>query len=425
MQMNSGIILAGQQPDLVNVLSQSNQAAQQRIGFDRQNAIANMYQQQGPGIAAGDQDALNALARFDPMAAMGVTDTMQIRDIRGQENQRAQGRYNREAEEYARGLSAQQAQAEAAKIEAGVKRAMMAQTPEQFDQIMQASGMTDFVGQFDNRDALAAEFMSWADVLKMRGGGQGDSAKDQEIRRTQQAWGVDYATAQGIADGVLKVSQDPTTREIMVTNLATGETYAPSVSQGMPTGQPSVAPQAPTQTPAQPSAAPQSLTFGDAFQGADTAFGLEGVGRGALNTIADVAGLPVPFPESQQTRQDFEVLGESLVNDFASAYGRQPPSWLLQNIAALVPKAGSPFEGPQRAQTKLTSIARDMLSRRDAAVAQLARRLTPAERQEALALIAGIDATLARVDSAMKGFQGDGGQGGNKTSSGISWEIVE
>jgi hypothetical protein len=172
MQMNSGITLAGQQPDLVNVLSQSNQAAQQRIGFDRQNAIANMYQQQGPGIAAGETDALNALARFDPMAAMGVTDTMQIRDIRGQENQRAQTRFNREAEEYARGLSAQQAQAEAAKIEAGVKRAMMAQPPEQFDQIMQASGMTDFVGQFDNRDALAAEFMSWADVLKMRGGGE-------------------------------------------------------------------------------------------------------------------------------------------------------------------------------------------------------------------------------------------------------------
>lgn len=49
-----------------------------------------------------------------------------------------------------------------------------------------------------------------------------------------------------------------------------------------------------------------------------------------------------------------------------------------------------------------------MESRRATAQAQLSRRLTPAERQEALALIAGIDATLARVNSALQGFQNGG-----------------
>lgn len=73
--MDARIILAAQQPDFVNVLAQSNQAAQQRINFDQQNALSSTYRDQGPGILAGDPNALNALARLDPNAALGVQQT--------------------------------------------------------------------------------------------------------------------------------------------------------------------------------------------------------------------------------------------------------------------------------------------------------------------------------------------------------------
>lgn len=73
--MDARLILAGQQPDFVNVLAQSNQAAQERINFDQQNALTSTLRQNGPGILAGDPNALNALARFDPQAALGVQQT--------------------------------------------------------------------------------------------------------------------------------------------------------------------------------------------------------------------------------------------------------------------------------------------------------------------------------------------------------------
>lgn len=49
-------------------------AAESQIGLNRQNALAELYRTQGAGIAAGDQNALNALAQFDPNAALGVQD---------------------------------------------------------------------------------------------------------------------------------------------------------------------------------------------------------------------------------------------------------------------------------------------------------------------------------------------------------------
>ena len=72
MRMNSGIILAGQQPDFVNVLRQSNAAAGEANQVRTQNALRELYQTQGPQIAAGEQGAMNALSRFDPKAALGI-----------------------------------------------------------------------------------------------------------------------------------------------------------------------------------------------------------------------------------------------------------------------------------------------------------------------------------------------------------------
>ena len=74
MALNPSIILAGQTPDIMGSMDRGRQAAESQISLNRQNALAQLYRTQGAGIAAGDQNALNALAQFDPNAALGVQD---------------------------------------------------------------------------------------------------------------------------------------------------------------------------------------------------------------------------------------------------------------------------------------------------------------------------------------------------------------
>ena len=172
--MDAGIILGGQTVDVLGAMDRGRASAENQITLNRQNALAQLYKSQGAGILAGDQGALNALAGVDPSAAMaaqgnllgmestrlGMDQTRQQMAVLDENNKRA-------AEEYARGLSKEQAAAEAAKIEAGVKQALMAPTPEAFDALMVQIGQPDMVGQFENRDMLAGQFMSVAEILKM------------------------------------------------------------------------------------------------------------------------------------------------------------------------------------------------------------------------------------------------------------------
>lgn len=70
--MDAGLILGGQQLDVLGAMDRGRAAAENQIALSRQNALANLYKTQGAQIAAGDQGALNALAGFDPNAALGV-----------------------------------------------------------------------------------------------------------------------------------------------------------------------------------------------------------------------------------------------------------------------------------------------------------------------------------------------------------------
>ena len=70
--MDAGIILGGQQPDILGAMDKGRAMAESQIGLNRQNALAELYRTQGAQIAAGDQGALNALAGMDPSAAMAA-----------------------------------------------------------------------------------------------------------------------------------------------------------------------------------------------------------------------------------------------------------------------------------------------------------------------------------------------------------------
>ena len=119
-------------------------------------------------------------------------------------------------------------------------------------------------------------------------------------------------------------------------------------------------------------------------------------------------GAGAPYPEVQQTQSDFAVLRESLLNDIGSAYNRQPPSWLLQNIQALTPRAGNVFEGAGTAQSKLTAIGRQLTDELRVAEETLRGELSPANRQEVETRVIGLRAAIGRVTDALQSFDSGG-----------------
>jgi hypothetical protein len=175
--MDARIILGGQAPDILGAMDRGRQAAEGQINLNRQNALAALYKEQGAGIAAGDQNALNALAAFDPMAAQGVQQNLLGMDaarqdmaFTGKKMAALDEATRRDAEAYAKSISAEQAAQEAAELEAAVKQALTAPTPEAFDAMMVEMGRPEMVGQFENRDQLAGQFLSVSEILKMNAG---------------------------------------------------------------------------------------------------------------------------------------------------------------------------------------------------------------------------------------------------------------
>ncbi len=109
-RMNAALILGGQQPDLVNALARGQQARAVADANQRQNALHNVYQTHGEGIARGDQASINALAKVNPVQAQEIRSRQELMDQR-----RASQKI--EFDRYARALSAEQAAAEAAEIQ--------------------------------------------------------------------------------------------------------------------------------------------------------------------------------------------------------------------------------------------------------------------------------------------------------------------
>lgn len=167
--MDARIILAGQQPDFLGTIDRANTAAARQNEFGRQNALAELYRNQGAQIAQGDAAALNALARFDPSASLGIQGQRQDMAIGARRMEIMNADEKRAAEQYARSLSAAEASAQAAQIEDAVKMGLAAQTPEQWDQVV-GSIAPDLVGQFGNRQAIANKYMSMAEILKQARG---------------------------------------------------------------------------------------------------------------------------------------------------------------------------------------------------------------------------------------------------------------
>lgn len=212
--------------------------------------------------------------------------------------------------------------------------------------------------------------------------------------------------AVGITDGRLRADHHPVTGELQVVDMATGRpAYEPARQSD--SGQPGAL-----------SGSFDATQFGPQYSRANEAFGVGGAATGLVNTVGDALGVGAPYPEVQQTQADFRVLRESLLNDIASAYNRQPPSWLMEEIRSLTPSSGSVFEGTGSAQSKLTALGRSLAYELRVTEQLLERQLSPENRQKLEAQQIGLQAGIARVQAALASFGGQQGQQSPQPSQG-------
>lgn len=222
----------------------------------------------------------------------------------------------------------------------------------------------------------------------------------------------------GVADGRYKTSRDPITNEVQIVDMG-------QFASGQSGAQPQPAQPDINQRISQDSEDAQDQ-FGQAYSGAPNAFGVEGFVRGTINQAADAVGAGPVWEETQQAQSDFRLLRENLLNDIASAYDRQPPSWLLKEIRDLTPAAGSPFQGAQGAQSQLRAIGRQMQSELQATETALQRDQSPQNRIKLESRRDGVARALSRIGSALDAFGSQSGQVGQNrgvTSNGIEWSI--
>ena len=160
MAYDAGIILQGQPVNVLGAMSAGNQLAAQTQELQRQNALSALYKSQGAGIVNGDPGALNALAQFDPNAALGIKQQQQGMAFDAEKMGMLREEAKNAAADRAKALTAEQRAAEAAKLEAGLKGAAF------FYQKGDRQGYTNFIQQqgldpneftFDSFPAHAAQ----------------------------------------------------------------------------------------------------------------------------------------------------------------------------------------------------------------------------------------------------------------------------
>ncbi len=448
MPLQPSIILAGQQPDFLGTIDNGNRAAAFETQMTRQNKLAQLYQQQGAGLLAGDQDGINALAGLDPQAASDFQQRHRDNQVQEQEIERSNMVQDRDfdlrIQDYKRKVGVEEAAKHAESVRRAVTVASGAQTPEDWDRIATQFGEPDLVGQFDRKDEILREFMTLAEALAadappapLSGPGKvqadinsgilpsgtpleavDNSAPEKKIARMLESGEIDRATAIKIVDGVYDVITDPVTRQSVIVDLATKQIVSGFGTAPEPAATPAPEVQRGQVAPADDTA----LSYGQRFQGADSSFGLEGFGRGMINKGADILGADMPYPETSGAQRDFAVMREDMTSKIQNAYDGRVPAFLLKGIQDLTPQAGSIFEGAGEAQSKLRALGRNLHKELENVKDGQERRLSPADAEALAKRRQVLESSLSQVSEALRGFAPAEGQ---TTVTGTKWRIVE
>ncbi len=159
-KMDHSIILAGRQPNFVNAFAQGQAARARADHFQSQNELRNLYQTQGANILAGDQNALNALAQFDPGAALQIQGQHQVQNHRAATAKRQAAKYQQE-------IDRAEVESDLAKIRQGIAQATMFAKQGNLEAVNELLAQVnhpplDDLSQFD---AVVARFMDSTKIL--------------------------------------------------------------------------------------------------------------------------------------------------------------------------------------------------------------------------------------------------------------------
>jgi hypothetical protein len=409
-----------QQVDVVGSLMRGQQARSMQEEMQNQNALRAAMQEYGGAAMQGDQNALAQIAQYDPAYAMDLTRQQhgmanddrrlglaerQASHSMANDDRRiamAQQEAAMRAQEYAATADARALEREAAEVSrlAAAAQTAYAQGPEAWERYNDTIEGYENV-PFEDAPMVIAKFtgtvQGLAEPIKLGAsdrlvtpGGQTIvdaappdlSAAELQVQRLMET-GLTRTEAIAIADGRHTTSVDPLTREATVLDRHTGQTVG---------GQ-----QPPAQT-LPPIASTGEI--GPTANNAREAFGASGFGQNIANTAADVTGFQQPYPETGQAVADFTLLRERVLADLSDAYGRQPPSWLLQEIRKNIPDPASLRQGPDGAVQQLTAIENYLTEEIESAQRMLDQRLSPTARQEAEARFMGVGTALDRIKKA-------------------------
>ncbi|UWR32227.1 hypothetical protein K3759_09625 [Sulfitobacter sp. W027] len=444
MSLDPRIILAGTQPDFVNVLARSNEAAQQKNEFQRTNALNSLYQEQGPQIAAGDQNALNALAGFDPKAALGVQSARQNMRINEEELSLRKQSAARESAKWAQTQDDRTKAEQAQKMRQGLMAAGSAfEAGDQagLDRILQGYGVepvplaefpylaAQVEGALEGLSAAGQFSKPPAPKWKVTDSGQAineldplagaqdipnfeanpkTSAAEQKIERIISEYGVDRRTAVGIVDGVLNVSRHPLDGSVVVTDLATNQVVTPQQAEPTPP----------------PGGLPERT---NSFEGTNPrgAVGLPGVAASLANTILDSVGLGQAAPDIDRAQTAMDSLATRTVQGLSAQWPGRPSNLTREMIDNMTVRPGDFTTGPGRAANKVADMKREIeraiASAHEVASSQGKYSKTQiAEAQAALNDLLPLYQDYIDLGSALGGHAG---AGEGQTKSGIKWSV--
>lgn len=168
MALQPNIILAGAQPDILGAMSRGNELAAQTNTLRDQNALRQVYQTQGAGILSGDQSSLNALAMIDPITAINAQGGVLSNRNTNRQFEIMNAQEKRAIAEAAAQMDEKQKAAAAEATRRQVQQFVAAPSPEVWDQLVTQAGKPELVGQWANRQVIAAEYVSSVeDALKL------------------------------------------------------------------------------------------------------------------------------------------------------------------------------------------------------------------------------------------------------------------
>lgn len=385
MRMDPGIILSGQGFDLVNTLGRASQAAGVTNQTQRANHLAQLYRDHGPGIMAGEQNALNMLAQHSPQEALGIQQTRQGMDVQ-MEQLGIQRRAAKEATQRhfldvkAKGLAIDAAEIERDILAANqaAVRLYYAQTPEEFDAIVgQLKGFEFLKGQFDRKVEAVATIKGGVDGLM------------ELLQGQQPEYGINEETGQfydknNPGGGAFDIPGYTIPQNVPLVDMS-GMQFGVGGDQGPAGSLPPSNPNPPT--------------------GAQEAFGLEGWLKSGANNVTDFLGLGEAFPNAAEQKRFFKNLEEDMLVGLSQAYGRQPAMQLMERLRKLLPNAGT-TEGASAAFGELVQMENRFKSDLDSVERTLVTnpRMNQSDRQELLSRREGLMSVLGRIEEARMRF---------------------